>query len=148
MSIRQEIRDQAVLELNVAPLPVGVPQASKRRWQPGAEERTAALIVLTTEELTNLVGGRGASLAARRLSLVVQCINSTPTPAVSDDLVEPMLVHVVQRLGNTTLNGLVTRIEEQRTTWEVAKLDRFYLSASVLFVVEYQTKRDDLSSKQ
>ena len=148
MSLRKDIRDRVLLELNAAPRPDDVPAATGRRWSPGMEMPEPIIQIFCIEEPVNIVGGRSGAVANRGLQLAVQCMVSTSTPAISDDVLEPMLEHVIQRLGDTKLNGLVTSFQEERTTWEVAKVDRYYLSAMVIFGVDYQTKRNNLSAKQ
>lgn len=147
-SLRKQIRDEVMSELNAETLPDGVPEARGRRWWPGDEDPAAQINVFTIDEPVDIVGGSRGALARRRMNLGVQCVISTPTPGASDDLLDPLLDHVVSRLGQTDLNKLATDVQEQKTTWEYAKLNRYYLSATTIYSIDYQSKRNDLAKKQ
>jgi hypothetical protein len=140
MSIRKDIRDRIIEELN-ANRPGVVPAATHRRWSPGETDKDLTISVHFQEEDTDRVGGRHSNLVTRELVIAVQCIGATNYAGFSDDLLEPLLVHVVETLGETNLQGLVDDMHELKTVWETAKMDKFYIAATVTFAVRFQTDR-------
>lgn len=146
-SVRLDIRDAVIAVLN-ADLPTDMVEATKRRWVPSEENRGPLLGVFFLDEPAARVGGRAGPLTQRSLNIGVQVVVSATAPDLVDDLAEVVLQHVVERMGNTTLGGLATNVTEAATIWEPVKMDRIYLSATVRFVVEFQTVRNDLSKRQ
>jgi len=104
--------------------------------------------VFFVEELVRGIGGRHGGLVERILQIAVQCVATAALPEFSDDKVEPMLMHVVSRFGNTNLGGLVLDIVELSTKWEAETADRHYVAATMLWAINFQTKRHDLSARQ
>jgi len=147
VSIRSQIRDQLITELN-ATLPTDVPEATKRRWVPGQRLPEPRLAVFFGPNETVAAKPVGFPIQDRELIISVQAALALEDPAESDDALEPMLAHVSDVLSDTTLEGLVTRIEEIGTEWGGAQLDLFYVVAAVRFKMRYQTKIGDLSAKQ
>lgn len=145
-SLRLRVRDAVVARLNDTN-PPGVPTATRRRWFPG-EKSVLSMAVFFVEEDTKQPMGRGGPLAQRQLTVAVQCVAATTKPELLDDLIEPMLAHATRVLGSTLLDGLATAVEERSTKWETATMDKFYIAATTLWRVEFQTKRDDLTAKQ
>jgi hypothetical protein len=146
-SITIQIRDQLIAELNAAP-PLGVPAATNRRRIPGQNDKAAAIGVFFHAEDNHLPQGQGGMLTARKLHIAVQCTASADTAPLVDDVLEPLRVHVVNTLGATRLNNLITGITEAKATWETVSLDKFYSAVTIIFEIDYQTKRNDISAKQ
>src|SRR5690349_15660597 len=103
MTVRQDIRDRVILELNAAP-PSGVPQATRRRYVPGTRLTEPRIAVFFIEEPTSRQGGRAGALAQRRLTIAVQAVLPVENPEGSDEAMEPLLAHIVATLGATTLD--------------------------------------------
>jgi hypothetical protein len=146
-TIRQQVRDAAIDAINVDRDP-DIPEATKRRWVPGESAQCPMISVFFVEEPATGIGGRHGGLVERALRIAVQSIAAGELPEFSDDLVEPMLAHVVSRLGNTNLGGLALDIVELSTKWESATADRHYVAATQIWSINYQTKRHDLSARQ
>lgn len=147
MSIRQDIRDAAIAALNAAP-PTGVPSTGKRRYIPGEKLTEPRLAAFFGEEDASRPGGRSAPLTKRSLTLIIQAMISVENPQDADDTVEPLLVHIVDVMGETNLGGLALDVSEVSTLWASGEAGRFYLVALTRWKIEYQTKRDDLGAKQ
>jgi len=146
-TVRQQVRDAAIDAINASRDP-DLPEATKRRWVPGESAQCPMISVFFVEEPVSGIGGRHGGLIERQLRIAVQCIDSTDLPQFSDDAVEPMLAHVVERLGNTNLGGLALDIVELSTKWEAATADRHYIAATMLWSINFQTKRHDLNARQ
>lgn len=147
MSIRLQIRDQIIAELNTAP-PVGVPEATKRRWVPGQQLREPRLAVFFGPTETLDPPRTGFPLNDRTLIVSIQAAVAVEDPASADDEVEPLLAHVVKVLGNTSLNKLATKVEEQGTEWASGQAGLFYHAGITRYAVRFQTRRGDLTEKQ
>jgi hypothetical protein len=144
---RQLIRDAFIEALTVDRDP-DIPAATKRRWVPSESNRCPSIGVFFLEEQAQPVGGRHGGLVERPLKIATQCVQAVATPDLADDAIEPLLAHIVARLGSANLDGLVLDISELSTKWETAALDRFYIAATVIWSVQYQTRRNDLSARQ
>jgi hypothetical protein len=148
MSIRQQIRDRAIEELNTD-RPSDIPEASKRRYVPGSALNGPKLAVFFgKKEDSQPATNRHSPLRLRDLQLATQCIQTVERPEEIDDAPEPMLEWVVGVLGASNLNELAHEVEEVGTYWEVEYRDLIYVAASVLWRVRYQTLRDDLTAQQ
>lgn len=148
MTVRQAIRDQVITDLN-ATNPTGVPEATKRRYIPGAKIVEPRIAVFLVDEATERINGRGGNLTRRNLTLAVQCVIVVEDPADADDTIEPLLEHVVDVLGNTNLAGAATDVAEVGTQWGGDSSSGLYiLMAITRWRIEYQTVRDDLTRKQ
>ena len=142
-TLRQRIRDALVEALNVDRDPE-MPAATKRRWSPAQRDDQAHISVVFVDEP---VVDRPGSLRMRALAIGVVCVNSAPYPEASDDLVEPMLAHVAERLGTrSALWDLVDALDEVTTRWEKAELERYYLMATNVWRLTYSTQQNDLST--
>lgn len=146
-TVRQQVRDAVIDALNAERLPE-IPRATKRRWVPGESNRCPSIGVFFLEEQNTPVGGRHGGLVERGLRIAVQCVNATSDPAESDDSVEPLLEHVVDRLGSTNLDGNILDTTELGTKWEAAKADLHYIAATMVWAINFQTKRNDLGARQ
>jgi len=146
-TVRQEVRDAVIAALNDARDP-DLPEATKRRWVPGQANRCPSIGVFFLQEQPRQIGGRHGGLVERPLQIGAQCVVAVSSPDLADDAVEPLLAHVVERLGSTTLSGLALDVEELGTKWEHAQMDRFYLAATMTWQINFQTRRDDLSQRQ
>lgn len=140
------VRDRMITELNT-PLPSNVPLATKRRWLPGLPLTEARIALYFGKEGNTLPQQRHSRIAHRGLAIGVQCAVTVTDIEEADDTVEPLLVHVIDRLSDSTLNNLATDIEEVQTEWEVFKGDLFYVVATLFLQVNYQTARGDITSK-
>lgn len=149
MSVRQQLRDAAIAALNAAP-PTGVPQATKRRYVPGAKLTGPRLAVFFLEEETIQAAGSNSPIVRRAMIYGVQAVAAVEDPADADDAVEPMLAHVTEVLGDTNLGGLATRILELGTLWQTGEGNSglFHIAALNRWRVEFQTRRDDIALKQ
>lgn len=145
MTIRLQIRDAIVDALNLN-RPGDIPEATKRAWTRESDKELSMAVVFMDEPVTHR--NRQDPLATRKLIVGVECVGSALAPELTDDTVEPLLSWAVKVLGDTNLDGLVHSVEEDRTTWERAQLERFYMRATVRFSVSYQTRRADLDAKQ
>jgi len=142
-SYRLAIRDQVITELNTN-APSDMPTATKRRYLPGEPITAPRLSVFFIEEASRLPQGRNSPVNQRSLQIAVQCSTAVDDPADADDEVEPMLMWAVEALADSRLNNLVLWVEEIATRWAVAQMDRVYVQATVIFLVHFQTKRNDL----
>jgi hypothetical protein len=146
-TVRQRIRDQAILELNTDQ-PTGLPVVTKRRWHPGEDDGPLSIAVVFLEEPTRQIGGRGGSLQDRDLHIGVQCVVGVTHRDEADDALEPALAWATSVISSSNLDGYATETTEVSTVWEQAKMDKFYLAATLVFRIRYQTVRDDLTSIQ
>lgn len=141
--MRHYIRDAIVMALNIDRDPA-IPAATKRRWSPAQRDDQPHISVVFLDE--PVIDSPG-SLRQRALSIGVVCVNSAPYPEASDDLVEPMLAHVNERLGTRSpLWDLVDDLNEVTTRWEKAELERYYLMATNVWRITYTTQQNDLST--
>lgn len=148
MSVRQSIRDRAILELNAAP-PTGVPQTTKRRYVPGTKLTEPRIAAFFAEEETQRIGGPGSALTSRSFILALQAIVIVEDPADADDACEPLLEHIVAVMGDTNLAGLATGVSELSTLWASANDSAgFILAAMTRWRITFQTVKNDLSRKQ
>lgn len=146
MTIRQQIRDAAIVELNDQP-PTGVPLCGKRRYIPGEKITSPRLAAFFGEEDVTQPQGRSGPLARRNLILVLQAIAVVQRPEEADDAIEPMLAHIVDVMGETNLGGLATGIAEISTLWATGEASVFVIAALTRWRIEYQTLRNDLNVK-
>jgi hypothetical protein len=144
VSIRSEIRDQAIVELNASP-PVDVPNCGKRRYSPGEKTNAPRMAAFFGEEDSKPVA---SVLTKRDLILVIQAIAVVENPEDADDAVEPMLEHITSVMGETNLNGLAHGITEISTLWATGEAQVFIIVALTRWRIGYQTKRNDLTAKQ
>lgn len=150
MSLRTEIRDRIIAALN-ADVPTGIPQATKRRWLPGSQITEPRVSVIFLDELVEQsAGGRNSPVVRRSLVYGVQVVAGAHEPDFSDDLIEPVLAHVVDALGDTNLGGYATGVFELGTQWQTSETGtaRFVIAAMNRWRVDFQTKRNDLAAKQ
>lgn len=149
LTIRQQIRDRALDELNLD-RPTGVPVATKRRFVPGQVITENRIAVFFAEEDTQPGPGPRPSspLTRRKLNLAIQAIVATERPEDADDAAESMLAHIVERLGKTNLAGLAFSVSELSIVWAAQQSDLFYLVALQRWAVDYQTAKADLTAKQ
>lgn len=146
MTIRQDIRDRAIAEIN-ADLPTGIPECGLRRYVPGERILAPRMAAFFGEEDAARVNlGRASPLTKRALTLVIQAIASVENIEDADDAVEPMLAHIVSRLGDTKLNNLAIDVTEMSTLWATAESNVVHVVALTRWRVEFQSKRDDLAS--
>lgn len=146
-TVRLEVRDAVIDALNADRDP-DIPAASKRRWIPGQTNLCPMIGVFFLQEQPRAVGGRHGGLVERPLQIAVQPVIAVAHPDQADDAIEPLLEHIVSRLGSTNLEGLALDVEEIGTKWESGQLDRFYLAATTTWLINFQTKRNDLSKRQ
>jgi hypothetical protein len=144
-SIRLQIRDRIITELNTS-RPGDVPAATKRRWMPGEPITESRIAVFFIEE-ANRLPSRTAGIAARSLQVAVQCVTAVAEPDEADDAVEPMIDWAVKVLADSNLNDLASWVEEVATRWSVAQMDRVYVAVTVVFQVNFQTKRTDMEKQ-
>lgn len=147
MTIRQQVRDTAIAEINTD-LPVGVPECGKRRFVAGEKVTEPRMAAFFGEEDVQQPQGRGGPLAKRSLILVIQAIAVVENPEDADDAVEPMLEHITSVMGDTNLGGLALGISEISTLWATGGDSVFVVAALTRWRIEYQTLRDDLNAKQ
>lgn len=148
MTVRQQIRDRFIAELNADP-PTGVPEATKRRYIPGSKINAPRIAVFFVDEPTERVGGAGGALTRRTLTIAVQCVIVCEDPEDADDTVEPLLEHVVAVLGDTNLAGLATDLVEVGTQWGSDTSTGLVVHMALTrWRVQYQTVKDDLTKKQ
>lgn len=149
MTIRTQIRNAAIAALNLD-LPTGIPACTQRRFIPGEKLREPRLAAFFEQELVERKGGRAGPLVQRNLILSIQAMLATEMPEDADDLVEPMLEHIIAVMGDTNLNGLTTDIAEVNSQWFATdnNLGRFFIVVTTRWRLEYQTRRADLGAKQ
>lgn len=148
MSVRQQIRDRAILELNAAPA-TGVPTTTKRRFIPGEKLTEPRIAAFFAEEEASRVGGPGSALTKRDFILALQAIVVVENPADADDTIEPLLEHIVAVMGDTNLAGLALEVSEIGTLWASANdAGAFILVAMTRWRIKFQTVRNDLARKQ
>lgn len=148
MSVRQQIRDRAILELNTD-TPTGVPATTKRRFIPGEKLRTPRLAAYFAEEEANKVGGASGALVKRDFVLALQASIVVDDPEDADDAMEPLLEHVVATMGDTNLAGLALEVSEIGTLWASGNdAGAFILVAMTRWRIKFQTVKNDLSRKQ
>lgn len=147
MTIRQQIRDQAIVEINAA-RPIDVPACGKRRYSPGEKTNAPRMAAFFGEEDSKQVGGAAGVLTKRDLILVIQAIATVENPEDADDAVEPMLEHITAIMGETNLNNLATGVTEISTLWATGEAQVFIIVALTRWRIAFQTKRNDLNAKQ
>lgn len=148
MSVRQQIRDAAIDLLNDF-LPTGIPETTKRRFIPGEKLDGPRIAAFFLDEQDQRPGGRSGPITARGLVLALQAIVAVEDAAEADDAIEPLLEHIVERMGDTDLGGLATNVIEISTVWGGANdAGLFYLVALTRWRIEFQTARANLSAKQ
>ncbi len=147
MTIRQQVRDAAIAELNANP-PTGVPECGKRRFIAGEKVTSPRLAAFFGEEDVTQPQGRSAPLAKRTLVLVIQAIAICERPEDADDAVEPMLEHITAIMGDTNLGGLALGVTEIGTLWATGESSVFIVAALTRWRIEFQTLRNNLNAKQ
>ena len=148
MTVRTDIRD-AVLSLLNTGTPEGIPETTKRRYVPGEKLVESRIAAFFAEETDNRIGGPAGPLTKRSLTIALQAMVGVENPEDADDAVEPLLTHIVDRMGDTNLGGLALNVVEVSTLWASANdAGRFYLVALTRWQIEYQTRRADLTRKQ
>lgn len=148
MSVRQDIRDRAITELNAAP-PTGVPNTTKRRYVPGEKITEPRIAAFFAEEEVSRVGGPASALTKRSFIIALQAIVIVEDPEDADDACEPLLEHVVNVMGDTNLAGLALSVTELSTLWASANSSAgFILAAMTRWRIDYQTVKNDLARKQ
>jgi hypothetical protein len=147
VTIRGQVRDQIIAELN-AGLPTGVPEATKRRYIPGEKLTSPRLAVFFAEEEDERPGGSRGPLTKRSLTIAIQAMARCALPEEADDLIEPMLEHIVSVMGDTNLAGLALDVAEVSTVWATANDAAFYIVALCRWRIDFQTKKADLTLKQ
>jgi hypothetical protein len=146
-TVRQDIRDAFITAINTA-RPVGVPEATRRRFIPGQRVSSQRLGVFFVKEENVQPGGRSGAVTKRALTLATQVVDAVEDPEDADDSVEPSLTWLVSVLAGSNLGGLVFDIQETATVWETQNHDLFYVAATVTWTVTYQTQRANLAAKQ
>lgn len=141
MTILQTLRDAIITELNASNNPLTF---TKRRWTADSalEEDEIRGAVLFHRENPRIVGG---TITQRDNQIAVQVVTATAEPDEIDDALEDVRDWMVNRLGGSTLGGLVHELEEGPTTWETATIERVHGAFITLWVVKYQTHRADLT---
>jgi len=147
-TIRALVRDNAIEELN-SQAPTGIPECGKRRYIPGENTVEPRLAAFFGEEDTSRPQGSGGAIVNRELILAIQCIIVCERPDEADDIMEPLLEHVVAVMGDTNLGGFATDVAELSTLWASAQIPagRFVLVALTRWKIRFSTKRADLTSR-
>lgn len=146
-TVRQTIRDRVITELNTD-LPTGIPECTTRRFIPGEKIREARIAAFFNDEDDGDVGGAGGALTAHSLVLALQVIVPVEDPAEADDAIEPMLAHICERLGETNLNRLATRVRPMNTLWATANDGGVFVIVSLMrWRINYQSVRNDLTRR-
>lgn len=147
-TVRQDIRD-AVIDLLNDTRPTEVPECTKRRYIPGERRTVTRLAAFFGEEDdARPNNSRSAPLVKHSLVLVLQGIVYLHDIEEVDDALEPMLVHIADRLGNTNLGGLALDVTPISTLWGSTEGDLVVGVAATRWRIEFQTRRDDLTRKQ
>jgi hypothetical protein len=145
------VRDAVIDALNEPAGSGDVPVATKRRVMPGEPIKEPFIAVFLDDENVNLPQGTRGAIAARDVGINIQIGVATADLSTVDDLLEPLRAHVIERLGDTDLDGLATSVievgipEGGRIAY---KLDLYNALVFSYWRVRYQTKRADLSAKQ
>ena len=149
-TVSLQIRDAVIDALNDAPLS-GVPQASKRRVMPGEPVRESFIAVFLDDEAVTYPGNERGPLTARNMGVMIELGIVTDDLSAVDDLIEPLREHVIERLGDTNLDGLATSVIERGIPEGgrvVYKLDLYNALCFIRFDLRYQTARANLSERQ
>lgn len=128
--------------------PDGVPEAGRRRYVDGEPIGVPSLGVFLVKEDASRVGGKAGPLTRRELRIAVQAIAAVEDPGEADDAIAPMREWVVSVLGGTTLDGLALDVTEVGAQWETASKGLFVIACTMLFAVEYQSLKADLTARQ
>ena len=144
MTFRIDILDELIAALN-ASLPVDIPGATKRRWIPGTPIRQPAIAVFLFNEDADR-RNKDWPVTRRSARYVVQCLIPCDEPDDMDGAIEPLLAHVVARLG-ALHSAKIMDTQELNTKWEFGQADKIYVAASIVFNVDYQTNRTDTSKQ-
>lgn len=141
----------AVVELLNADLPSDIPTADTRYLYPGIPLEGPRIVVLLNRENVGPAGrSEDSPLKDRERLLLIQLAAISEDGADLDQSVEALRVHVVSRLGNTTLDKRALSVQERSFAddpWRW-KSDRYHIVANTQWAVRYQTKRDDLEAAQ
>lgn len=128
-----------VTALNTPAPPSGVPEASRLLGLDIPPESTNAIRVLPVKEPILLVhGGRIARKAVRILAVECWAKGDGETPV--DDLVDPLLEHVISRLEGDALGGLAHFAADAEIQWKYSERDGSWCRATVLLPVQYHTQ--------
>jgi hypothetical protein len=147
MSVRTEIRDQAIQELNTD-RPTDVPECTRRRFIPGEKIRAARLAAFFQDEDADQVGGDSGPLTERNMVLLIQAIVPVELPEEADDAIEPLLEHIVATLGDTKLSGKALGVRELNTLWATANDGGvFVIVALTRWRIRYYTRKNDLTKR-
>ncbi len=146
MTIRAQILTGVIGLLNTD-RPQGIPEATSRRAVEGELLDGPRIGVFLGPEQVDQVGGRWGPLVERRLRIFVQCRDVTDRIEELDLITEPLLARATAALVGQDLDGLVHDIQELAIARDPQAGERYYQVATAEFVVNYQTRRDDQSSR-
>lgn len=124
--------------------PSDVPEARLRRRAPAEQVTDFELNVFYGGTVPQPVGGRHGPLTKHRMNVVIEARGITDDSEEVDSLLDHIYVWAVQALmGSRQLGGQVLGIEEGETSPAPFYLERYYPILRTLFVIEFQTRRDD-----
>jgi hypothetical protein len=134
---------ETIIEAVVTALSAGTPPGQVGRTNTfqrnDADSSLPAILVYPEQEKVQRLGD---SDACRTLSIGVECQVKGAPPI--DQALDPLLVWVCQKLlADDTLGGLVWRVQETGTMWQVETGDEDIASAKVTFDIQYATPRSD-----
>lgn len=148
-TLRARIIEKIVQTLN-ASRPSGVPEATTRRRLSNDDTEWPVVLVWPQDERRE-VDNRSSRLGgpeSRALRVVVQAIASTTDLDLVDETVDPIIAHVDDRLGNTTLSDLAAFVTVDHIEWDAVQSERLFLVVSMHCLIRYQTTRGDSSRAQ
>ena len=143
-SIRNQVLDAVVALLNTG-RPGEVPEFRRERPNP-TQQLAAGNVCLAPipgpQETSETVPNKRGPLTVRHLLVAVEVWNVGATSVCLDSA----LIWITGQLAGSRLGGLVHWTEERQTQWARAALDEDYWRATVVFDVEYQTARGNLTA--
>jgi hypothetical protein len=109
---------------------------------------TADVALFPDEEKVEPVGGRNGPLVMRHMALDFQITVAASATQRGSQVAAPIRAWLIAKLGgpNQTLGGLVHGVFEHGTKPQHAQADRPYVVFHHVFIVQYQTLRNNSES--
>lgn len=153
-SLRERIIQAAVTALNTD-RPSGVPEFVRTRLEsPTAEQLPAATVYAKKEETDRMRPVREGRtsrgpIVKRTLQLHIESLTAHVGSDTPDALADPILCWAVQAIGNAgTFSGLANDpADEEETTFEYEQADHSFCRATLVFAIEFQSKRSDATTR-
>jgi hypothetical protein len=125
------------------------PAAGRERVNPHdsaslpARDVSIAPLANQPQEITTPARGRQGDPATKVYVRTLRIAVEHYAAGSSSQVLDPLLCATTEQVGaDMTLGGLAHWIEEESTTWEIAPRDQDYRKATIVYAVQYQTRRN------